>query len=68
MSRRGGGEKQREREKQIPHQAGSPVWGPIPGIQDHDPSQRQMPHQLSHPGTPGSPFLMSIDVKLVRQF
>ena len=41
----------REREKQTPCQAGSPMWGLIWGPQDHDLSQRQMSNQPSHPGT-----------------
>jgi len=38
MSRR---ERQWEREKQVPHGAGSPMWGSVSGPWDHDLSQRQ---------------------------
>ena len=40
-----------QREKQIPHWAGSLRWGLIPGHQDHDLSWRQSPNQLSYPGS-----------------
>ena len=43
--------KQREREKQAPRWAESPIWGSILGSWDHDLSQRQTLNQLSHPGT-----------------
>ena len=44
---RGSG-RQREREKQAPHGAGSPMmWDSIPGPWDHDLSQKQMLNQLS---------------------
>ena len=46
------GEGQREREKQTPHWAGSPMCGLIPGPQDHDLTWRQQVNQLSHPGAP----------------
>ena len=39
-----------ERKKQIPHWAGSQMWGLIPGPQDHGLSQRQKLNQLSHLG------------------
>jgi len=42
--------KQHQREKQASCRAGSPTWDSIPGPQDHDPSRRQSPNQLSHPG------------------
>ena len=43
-------QKEREREKQTPRWAGSPMQGLIPGPWDHDLSQRQMLNRLSHPG------------------
>ena len=43
-------DRQRGKEKQTPHRAGSPTQGLIPGSQDHDLSQRQTLQQLSHPG------------------
>jgi len=39
-----------QREKQTPHKAGSPKWDSIPGLQDHDLSQRQSPNKPGHPG------------------
>ena len=30
----------------------SPIWGSIPGPQDHDLNQRQMLNRLSHPHVP----------------
>jgi len=47
---------ERQREKQTPRRAGNPTRDPIPGPRDHDPSQRQTPNQLSHPGAPLSKF------------
>ena len=48
-----GSTRQREREKQAPCRARSPMmWGSIPGPWDHDLSQRQMLNQLNHPGAP----------------
>ena len=40
-------DRQREWEKQIPHWARSPMWGPIPGPWVHDSSQRQRLNWLS---------------------
>ena len=37
--------------------SGDPDVSLILGPQDHDPSQRQMPNQQSHPGTPN--FVLS---------
>ena len=48
-----------EREKQTPLQARSLRQGWIPGPRDHDLSPRQMPIQLSHPGTPNI-FIISL--------
>ena len=42
----------RGREKQTPPRAGSPMGGSIPGLRDHDLSQRQTLKQLSPPGAP----------------
>ena len=42
----------RERERPTPHKAGSPLQDSIPGPWDHDPSGRQMPNRLNHPGAP----------------
>jgi len=44
--------RQREREKQTPRGAGSPLWDLIPGPRDHYLSQRQTLNRLSHPGIP----------------
>ena len=33
--------------------AGSPMWGSIPGLWDHDLTRGQMLNRLSHPGVPG---------------
>ena len=44
----------RQREKQTPHQAGSLMQDSIPGPQDHELSQRQIPNGLSHPNVPYS--------------
>ena len=46
------GEQQREREKQV-------MRGSIPGLWDHDLSQRQMLNHLSHPGTPGACIILN---------
>ena len=46
------GEVQREREKQTPRWAGSPMWDLIPRPWVHDLSWRQTLNQLSHPGAP----------------
>ena len=43
------GEGEREREKNTPNWAESPIRGSISGPWDYDPSQRQMLNQLSHP-------------------
>ena len=43
---------ERQREKQIPHGAGKPTQGWIPGPWDHDLSQRQLLNHLSHSGVP----------------
>ena len=48
---------QREREKQTPGWAERLMQGSIPGLQDHDLSQRQALNQLSHPGALGFLFL-----------
>jgi len=45
-----------QREKQTPRQTGSPMWDPIPGLQDHDLSRRQSLNQLSHPGAQEGAF------------
>ena len=45
-----------EREKQIPHWAGSLKWGSISEPRDHDLSQRQKLSQLSHSG----PLLLAL--------
>ena len=45
-----GGEGQREREKQTPHWARSPMQDWNPGPWDHDLSRRQTLNHLSHPG------------------
>ncbi|XP_064432105.1 uncharacterized protein LOC135362275 [Mirounga angustirostris] len=50
------GENQRER--QTPRRAGSPMRDPIPGLRDHDPSRRQSPNRLSHPGAPALSYLL----------
>ena len=47
----------REREKQTPCLAGSPMLDSIPGPWDHDLSWRQAPKWLSHPGAPLLSFL-----------
>ena len=39
-----------EKEKQAPHWAESPTWGSIPGLWDHDLSQRQTLNGLCHTG------------------
>ena len=44
------GERQRQRDKQTPHWAGSPTWDSIPGSGDHYQSQRETLNHLSHPG------------------
>ena len=49
-------EGQREREKQMPHWAGSPTPDSIPGPRDHDLNRRQMLHQLSHPCAPAHTY------------
>ena len=41
---------EREREKQVPGWAGSPMWGSTPGPWDQELSPRQKLNQLSHPG------------------
>ena len=46
------GEQQREREKQAPHWAKSPMRDSIPGPWNHDLSQRQTLNSLCHPGAP----------------
>ena len=48
MNKKVGAEVGRGREKQ----AGSLMWGSIPGPRDHNLSQRQTLKQLSHSGTP----------------
>jgi len=45
---------QREREKQIPHRAGSQMWGSISRPWDHDLRPWQTLNRLNHPGTPSS--------------
>ena len=47
-----GSSRQEDREQQTLHQAGSPMWGSIPGPQDHDLSWSQMFNRLNHAGTP----------------
>ena len=49
MRDREGWGRQRQREKQAPCGAESPIWDSIPGPQDHDLSRRQMLNHLSHP-------------------
>lgn len=44
--------RQRERGKQAPCWAESPMRDSIPGPRDHDLSRRQLSNQLSHPGVP----------------
>ena len=61
-----GSGRQREREKQAPHGSGSPVCGFIPGPWDHDPSERQTPNQLSHPGAPALRLKQDLDEKVGR--
>ena len=51
--------RQREKEKQTPCWAGSPMQDLIPAPWDPDLSQRQMLNQLSHPGALGFHFLRS---------
>jgi len=51
---------EREREKQPAHQAGTPMWGSIPGSWDQDPSPRQMFNCLSHPGALFTRFCLLI--------
>ena len=46
------GELQRQREKQAPWSAESPMQDSIPGPRDHDLSQRQALNPLSHLGAP----------------
>ena len=43
---------QREREKPLTTEQGSPMQDSIPGPRGHDPSQGQMLNQLSHSGAP----------------
>ena len=45
------GEGEGQKEKPSTCWAGSPTWDSIPGPWDHNPSWRQMPNRLSHPGT-----------------
>ena len=45
------GEERRGREKQTTHGTGSPMWGLIPGLRNHNLNWRQT-NSLSHPGTP----------------
>ena len=47
-----GRQRQRERGKQAPCRAESPMRDLIPGLWDHDLSRRQWPNPLSHPGAP----------------
>ena len=44
-------------EKQTPRWVGSPMWGSIPGLWDHDVIWREMLNHLSHPSTPWISFL-----------
>ena len=46
----------RQREKQAPHWAWSPMWGLIPGLGDQDLSRRRMLHRQRCPGTRTSDF------------
>jgi len=39
-----------EGEAASPQSRGSPMWDSVPGPRDHDPSQRPLLNQLSHPG------------------
>ena len=50
--------RQKEREKQAPHWGGSLMQGSVPGLWDHDLSQRQTLNRLSHPGTQICTFKM----------
>ena len=53
-----GSSRQTEREKQTPHQAGSPMWGSnLRTLGNSDLNQRQMLNWLSHPSTPTLVFL-----------
>ena len=45
-----GSGRQKEREKQASHRAGSPIQNSIPGPWDQDLGWKQMLNQLSHPG------------------
>ena len=67
MSEGGGAEGEGEAD----HKAVSPIWGLIPGLRDHDLSQRQMLNRLSHPGVLPTFILMcnetSIEVLHVKQ-
>ena len=53
------GEGPREREKQTPHWAGSPMLGSILGPWVHDLTWRQMLNPRSHPGVPTWSFFKS---------
>ena len=48
---------ERQREKQTPRWAGSPMQDSIPGPRDHDLSQSQTVNLLSHTGTPIPHFI-----------
>ena len=39
--------------------AGSPMWDPIPGLQDHAPGGRQAPHHGATQGSHHIPFFLS---------
>ena len=53
------GERQRERKKQSPRWAESPVQGLIPEHWDRNASQKKMLNQLSHPSAPKLCFINS---------
>jgi len=59
--------RQRERERQAPHRAGSPTRDSIPRPWDQDPSQRQPPKQPSHPGIRKKTLKVGINIKKREQ-
>ena len=64
----GVGEEQRERDKQTPCWAGSPIQGSILGPRDHDPSWKQRLNWVSHPGVPSSCLNQCALIILILKF
>ena len=57
-----GGGRVRGRSRHPTKQAGSQMWGSVPGRWDHDPSGMQTLNQLSHPGAaPPAKFLTEFE-------